>query len=545
MSGSNSSDMNIEMDTDAEGQGNEEVEEAHHSLPSSGQSISHRPTLMRQRRQKRFLLGSILSFAIVGAVIALSVVLTRDNSSKESSQNAIVGSSSSSTNNNNNLDENLTARTGQPGTVITTAPTAAMESSVPVPIPTPSSSSTESPSETNATIAPTTNATTTSVPSNVTTLMPTNASNFFSSPLNSSAPSEAPSQAPSTPSPTTSVSPTVPPPTVAPLSVTARGSFILLETVNHDSSAFTQGLEVLSLQRLQYGEESSNGTTTTEDSSSTATAAEYMLESTGLYGESTLRLVEIATGQVLEELEMDDSYFAEGCTYYQIIDDEDNNNTDVIRLKVVQLTWRSGTGFVYELSVDTALISPEDPTATSATLSASPFGLELVGTFDIKTTNGQGWGIVYHPTLDQFIVSDGTDNLHFWELRDNPPGNDDLIFELVRTLPVTRRLSTNSAWTGVARLNELEWDPYSKDGTTILANVWQTDDIVRIRLEDGRVTHQYDMSTLEHSSSANVLNGIAAVWDSTVPSTTTPIDNQFWITGKYWSEMYRVRLDSN
>jgi glutamine cyclotransferase len=285
----------------------------------------------------------------------------------------------------------------------------------------------------------------------------------------------------------------------------------------------------LSWQRLKYGQEAN-----------TTTVADYMLESTGLYGASTLRLVEIATGQVIETLNVDSQFFAEGCTYYEM---PDESETDSLRLKVVQLTWRSGTGFVYELFLDAAMSQTEDVTVTTTT-AAVPFGLEQVGTFDIDTTNGEGWGIVYHPTLDQFIVSDGTDNLHFWELRENPAGeNGNLIFERVRTQQVTQRFSTADSWTGVVRLNELEWDPYSKNGTTILANVWQTDYIVRIRLEDGKVTHRYDMSSLDRQSGADVLNGIAAVWDS-VPADPSA-NNQFWVTGKRWDSMYRVRFEDD
>lgn len=198
------------------------------------------------------------------------------------------------------------------------------------------------------------------------------------------------------------------------------------------------------------------------------------------------------------------------------------------KVKIAQLTWVSGTGLVYEVNIQTGDKSNADSNLT-------PTNLQLVGTFDIDTTNGEGWGMVYHPTLDQFIVSDGTDNLHFWELRQDQNNNGgNLVFELVRTLPVQRRFSTTEAWSGVVRLNELEWDPYSYNGMTILANVWLTDSIVRIRLEDGIVTHEYQLGTLERPSSADVLNGIAAVWDSTTTSTATWID---MVTSKTTSEI--------
>jgi len=243
-----------------------------------------------------------------------------------------------------------------------------------------------------------------------------------------------------------------------------------------------------------------------------------MLESSGLYGRSNLRIVDISSGQVLQQVNVDGQYFAEGCTYFPYQN----------KYKVVQLTWKSGTGLVYDLDYDFQNGNTNVP------------ALSLVGTFPIQTTNGEGWGIVYHPQLDQFIVSDGSSNLHFWKLRSSSDSDNDgdLEFDLVRTLPVTRRLSLESSWTSVWRLNELEWDPHSN---TILANVWQQNHIVRIRLDDGKVTHQYDLSSLSRPSGADVLNGIAAVWDS---RTTSSVD-QFWVTGKLWSQMYRIQLVDN
>jgi glutaminyl-peptide cyclotransferase len=326
----------------------------------------------------------------------------------------------------------------------------------------------------------------------------------------------APTNAPTTSSPSSS-------PTETPLTVTQRGSFQLLETLPHDPTAFTQGLEVLSLKRLQYPNVTAVGTTTSSN---------YFVESTGVSGESTLRVVDVTTGSVVEQLDLHPAYFGEGCTYYQTPSTDPN----VIKLKIVQLTWQSGIGIVYELDITT-----ETSGQGGAVKSLSPVNLQYVGTFEIDTTSGEGWGIVYHPTLDQFIVSDGTENLHFWKLRQDTGGN--LSFERVRTLPVQRRFSADEEWAAVQRLNELEWDPHSQDGMTVLANVWQTQHIVRIRLEDGLVSNQYHLTTLERPTTADVMNGIAAVWDSSSTTMTgnDPVD-EFWITGKYWPNMYRVRL---
>lgn len=355
------------------------------------------------------------------------------------------------------------------------------------------------------------------------TALPTDAGSFGVATSPSTTPvanpvTAAPISPPKTGAP--SVSPTERP---APM-VTARGSFELLETLPHDASAFTQGLEVLSLQRLQHGQNASATTATT-----TTTSTEYFLESTGQYGQSSMRLVDIATGSVVEELDLSSSYFGEGCTYYEVPSDDPN----VKKLKILQLTWQSGVGAVYDLDISL-------DTTDAAERSPLPANLEYTGFFDINTTSSEGWGIVYHPILDQFIVSDGSSNLHFWELRED--NGSKLVFDLVRTLPVLRRFSADSEWGNVQRLNELEWDPHSYGGMTILANVWQAEHVVRIRLEDGIVSHQYKFETLERPATADVLNGIAAVWDSTPSSMGDASKDQFYITGKYWSQMYRVRL---
>lgn len=309
------------------------------------------------------------------------------------------------------------------------------------------------------------------------------------------------------------------------LAFTAFGSFDLLEAVPHDDGAYTQGLEVISHAKLGLARNSSNSSS----SSNSNVTSSYFLESTGLYGSSSIRLVELATGTVYHQLDMDESYFGEGCTYYM------HETTAVGRtvLRVVQITWQSGTGFVYETSLD-------DP----------PANLVQVGSFAIETVSGEGWGISYLPQRDQFVVSDGTEFLHFWELRDRVDesggGGYTFVFAWVDTISVTSRLSSSDEWAPVVRVNELEWDPLNYDGTTILANIWLEDHIVRIRLSDGKVTHQYDLSSLDRPSDADVLNGIAAVLDSSSTSGPTPTPsstkNQFWVTGKLWPQIYRIRL---
>ncbi|RJQ82540.1 glutaminyl-peptide cyclotransferase [Pseudonocardiaceae bacterium YIM PH 21723] len=123
--------------------------------------------------------------------------------------------------------------------------------------------------------------------------------------------------------------------------------------------------------------------------------------------------------------------------------------------------------------------------------------------------DGEGWGLCYQPSQDRLIMSDGSSRLTFRDPRS---------FAVL-----------GSVETGVSRLNELDCA-----GDVVWANVWQTDEIVRIDPGSGRVTAVVDASGLPEParSSDNVLNGIAAI----------PGTDEFWLTGKRWTGLYRVRF---
>lgn len=126
---------------------------------------------------------------------------------------------------------------------------------------------------------------------------------------------------------------------------------------------------------------------------------------------------------------------------------------------------------------------------------------------------GEGWGLCHDGS--QLIMSDGSDELTF---------RDPVTFEPTGTVSVT------SGGTPVTRINELE----CADGS-ILANVWMTDEIIRIDPATGAVTAIYDASALEQPRPANpegVLNGIAALPDS----------ENVLLTGKLWTSVYEVHL---
>jgi glutamine cyclotransferase len=199
----------------------------------------------------------------------------------------------------------------------------------------------------------------------------------------------------------------------------------LVTTFPHDPSSFTQGLVFADGQ---------------------------FYESTGLEGESTLRRVEIATGQSLQRIDVPPQYFAEGLA---LVGDE-----------LLQLTWKHKTAFVYDRAT-----------------------FKQKRTFPYQT---EGWGIAYDGA-SRLVMSDGSDTLTFL---------DPKTFALAKTLKV------QDAGRAVRNLNELEWI----EGE-IWANVWTTDRIARISPNTGEVNAWIDLSTLFPQSQrmppADVLNGIA------------------------------------
>jgi glutaminyl-peptide cyclotransferase len=250
----------------------------------------------------------------------------------------------------------------------------------------------------------------------------------------------------------------------------------LLQVVPHDALAYTQGLELVSL-----------GAVDTDA---------IMWESTGLYqGRSSVRLVQVTSGQVVAQYTLPSQYFAEGLTRVP-----SRNGVTVDRL--IQLTWREQTGFVYD-----------------------PWTLTMLGSFPYSTSTGQGWGIAYRSTNHTLLVTDGSDLLHTWDA--------DTLVEVAPRRTITQILGTEQGMVRVplAEVNELEWDVYSN---TLLGNVYGSDTIVRIDPDSGLVTNVYNLSALytNRDPKADVLNGIAL----------TNVPGEVWVTGKLWPYMYRIRL---
>ena len=191
----------------------------------------------------------------------------------------------------------------------------------------------------------------------------------------------------------------------------------------HDPGAFTQGLAY------------HNG---------------FLYESTGLNGRSTIRKVDLETGEVLLEKRLPRQYFGEGIAL------RDG--------KLIQLTWRNRTGFIWNLET-----------------------FELEDTFQY---GGEGWGLT-HDTSGRLIVSDGSNALRFLAADTK---------EELGALAVTYQGKP------VGLLNDLQFYQGS-----VLANIWHQDYIARVSLETGSVTRWLDLSALEphriHYEA--VLNGIA------------------------------------
>ena len=195
---------------------------------------------------------------------------------------------------------------------------------------------------------------------------------------------------------------------------------------------------------------------------------------TGLYSESRLLAYDFPAMNLKKELALPDELFGEGIT---VLDD-----------RIYQLTWRSGLLLEYDAR-----------------------SFERVNTHRITT---QGWGITHNGS--QLIYSDGSHQLYFLDPSD---------MSLQRTLAVS--LGSRP----LPRLNELEWI-----NGEIWANVWQSNQVVRINPENGQVVGIVDLRGLldpaERQQDTDVLNGIA--WDAN--------NNALWVTGKRWPWLYQLRL---
>jgi glutaminyl-peptide cyclotransferase len=197
-------------------------------------------------------------------------------------------------------------------------------------------------------------------------------------------------------------------------------------------------------------------------------------ESTGLYGESTLRRVEFPSGKVLKKIHLAPDMFGEGVA---LVGDH-----------LVQITWQTHRGFVYDRDT-----------------------FRLIREFSYGT---EGWGITYDG--NSLIMSDGSSALTYLDPQTYQP---------------VKKLNVTMNGRPVLELNELEFI----EGE-IWSNVWQTDTILRIDPQTGRVTSYIDMRGVLprefRTGREDVLNGIA--YDAE--------HKRIFISGKKWPRIIEIKL---
>jgi len=217
----------------------------------------------------------------------------------------------------------------------------------------------------------------------------------------------------------------------------------LVHTYPHDPAAFTQGLVF---------------------------EAGFFFEGTGLNGRSSLRKVTPASGKIVQQRSLPHRYFGEGVT--------------VTGNRLIQLTWRSNRGFVYDKQT-----------------------FQQIDTFHWPS---EGWGITANDAY--LIVSDGTDRLFFLD---------------PETFKIDHFVSVHDRRRVITRLNELEF----VEGF-VLANIWQEDRIAVIAPETGEVAAWIQLGRLAEAQPQGVPNGIA--YDRS--------DRRLFVTGKRWSRLYEIVL---
>ncbi|HLF84673.1 MAG TPA: glutaminyl-peptide cyclotransferase, partial [Blastocatellia bacterium] len=197
-------------------------------------------------------------------------------------------------------------------------------------------------------------------------------------------------------------------------------------------------------------------------------------ESTGQYGQSKLRRLEFPSGKVLKGISLSPELFGEGLA--------------LVGSRLIQLTWKSHRGFVYDLNT-----------------------FRLLREFSYDT---EGWGLTYDGK--NLILSDGSSDLFYLD---------------PQTFRPVRKLAVRMNGQPIRELNELEFI----DGE-IWANAWQTDLILRIDPSTGRVTSFLDLNGIlapsDKTGTEDVLNGIA--YDAE--------HKRIFVTGKLWPRIFEIKV---
>lgn len=226
-------------------------------------------------------------------------------------------------------------------------------------------------------------------------------------------------------------------------------SYKVINEYPHDITSYTQGIEFFN---------------------------DTLYESTGQYKKSTLRKIDYKTGEIIKKIDLADEYFGEGLT--------------ILNDKIYQLTWREGTGFVYDVN-----------------------SFDKINSFQYGNSK-EGWGLCNNKNT--IYKSDGTEKI--WLL--NP---ENLVEESFI------QVYTNKG--KIVGINEMEW----MDGK-IYANRYQKDGVAIINPKNGAVTGVINFSPLKklvtQHEKLDVLNGIA--YNSKT--------NTIFVTGKHWDKLFEVAI---
>ena len=228
-------------------------------------------------------------------------------------------------------------------------------------------------------------------------------------------------------------------------------TYTIINEFNHDISSYTQGLEFYN---------------------------EYLYESTGLNGFSSLRKIDLFNNKVLETRFLDKQYFGEGLT--------------IINDKILQLTWKSKLGLIYDLK-----------------------SFNMIGTFEYGKSF-EGWGLANDGKT--IYKSDGTDKI--W-LLDGEKFNELGYIEVI----------TNNK--KIKNINELE-----VVGDVIYANTYQFNNDVGLIIDkntgavNGIINFKGLRDKVKKHPDLDVLNGIAF----------NKKRNSFFVTGKKWNKIFEIKI---
>lgn len=242
---------------------------------------------------------------------------------------------------------------------------------------------------------------------------------------------------------------------VAPVSVTPIIPYTIINTYPHDTAYFTEGLEFYNGHLY-------------ESSGGNLSESPYP---------SAIGIVNLQTGKNETKITLDRSrYFGEGITFF--------------RGELYQLTWRSGTGFVYHAG-----------------------NFKKIKEFRIPSP--EGWGLTHDST--QLYMSDGSSNIYVLQ---------------PDSLRILRTITVNDESGPVSNINELEYV-----NGIIYANQWLSPYILRIDPSNGKVTGKLDLTAISSQLESRYpglheLNGIAY----------NAANNSFFIAGKKWPLLYEIRL---